>query len=121
MATMKKLFLAGCLLTMTAMPSWAQTGTKFEDEAVWSWWMPWYQTWGGKFIDKTSKEEWKKCMNDARTIELSDMPGWDKYTGIIPTHATRQPQEGFYNLKGEKLRKKPSRGYFISGGFGIGF
>jgi hypothetical protein len=94
---------------------------EFDEEAVWSWWMPWYQTWGGKFIDKTSKEEWKKCMNDARTIELSDMPGWDKYTGIIPTHATRQPQEGFYNLKGEKLRKKPSRGYFISGGIGIGF
>ena len=32
MATMKKLFLAGCLLTMTAMPSWAQTGTKMEAE-----------------------------------------------------------------------------------------
>jgi beta-mannanase len=94
---------------------------EFDEEAVWSWWMPWYQTWGGKFIDKTSKEEWKKCMNDARTIELSDMPGWDKYTGIIPTHATRQPQEGFYNPKGTKLRKKPSRGYFISGGIGIGF
>ena len=38
MATMKKLFLAGCLLTMTAMPSWAQTGTKGTD---------WYEDGGG--------------------------------------------------------------------------
>lgn len=89
---------------------------EFDDDAVWSWWMPWYQTWNGKFIDKTSKEEWQKCMNDARTISLSDMPGWDSYAGMKPVQAKRQSEEGFYNLKGQRLKKKPSGGFFISGG-----
>ena len=116
MATMKKLFLAGCLLTMTAMPSWAQTGTKFEDEAVWSWWMPWYQTWGGNFLDQTTNKELTKIMSDTRTIGLSDMPGWDNHTGILSAPVTRKSDEGFYNLKGQRLKKKPSSGLFISGG-----
>lgn len=45
-----------------------------DDEAVWSWWMPWYQTWNGNFVNKTSTEQWKKCMNDSRVITLDDMP-----------------------------------------------
>ena len=50
---------------------------EFEEDAVWSWWMPWYQTWGGNFVDKTSKEEWTKCMNDDRIITLEDLSaGW---------------------------------------------
>lgn len=43
-----------------------------EDGAVWSWWMPWYNTWGGNFVGKTSPEEWKKCMNDNRVITLAE-------------------------------------------------
>lgn len=45
-----------------------------DDEAVWSWWMPWYQTWNGNFVNKTSTEQWQKCMNDSRVITLDDMP-----------------------------------------------
>ena len=30
---------------------------EFAEEAVWSWWMPWYQTWGGNFVDKTSHRQ----------------------------------------------------------------
>ena len=88
----------------------------FEDEAVWSWWMPWYQTWGGNFLDQTTNKELTKIMSDTRTIGLSDMPGWDHYTGIKQTHTTRQPDSDFYNLKGQRLKKKPSSGLFISGG-----
>lgn len=48
-----------------------------DEEAVWSWWMPWYQTWNGRFVDKTSKEEWRKCMSDSRVITLEDRSaGW---------------------------------------------
>ncbi|MDE7117277.1 MAG: glycoside hydrolase family 26 protein, partial [Bacteroidaceae bacterium] len=47
-----------------------------DDEAVWSWWMPWYQTWNGNFVNKTSTEQWRKCMNDSRVITLDDMPVW---------------------------------------------
>jgi hypothetical protein len=50
------------------------------DEAVWSWWMPWYSTWGGKWPGQTSNDVWKSNMADERVITLEDMPGWDKYT-----------------------------------------
>ncbi len=46
-----------------------------EENAVWSWWMPWYQTWNGRFVDKTGKDEWEKCMGDRRVITLNDMRG----------------------------------------------
>ena len=88
----------------------------FEDEAVWSWWMPWYQTWGGNFLDQTTNKELTKIMSDTRTIGLSDMPGWDNHTGILSVPVTRKSDKGFYNLKGQRLKKKPSSGLFISGG-----
>lgn len=88
----------------------------FDENAVWSWWMPWYHTWGAKFLDQTSTAEWTKVMSDTRTVDLADMPGWDKYTGIKQTYATRQPDSRFYNLKGQRLQKKPLKGLFISGG-----
>ncbi len=55
---------------------------ELDDNAVWSWWMPWYQTWNGKFVDKTSAEEWKKCMNDANVVTLDDMKGWSNLTSV---------------------------------------
>lgn len=47
---------------------------------VWSWWMPWYQSWGGKFLDQTVDAVWKANMNDPCTITLDEMPGWNAYT-----------------------------------------
>lgn len=47
---------------------------------VWSWWMPWYQTWSGKFLDKTVDAVWKANMEDPCTISLDKMPGWSGYT-----------------------------------------
>ena len=48
-----------------------------EDEAMWSWWMPWYQTWNGNFVDKTSKAEWRKCMSHELVVTLDEMnDGW---------------------------------------------
>lgn len=47
--------------------------SEFDDEAVWSWWMPWYQTWNGRFVSKTSNEEWHKCMEDSRVITLENI------------------------------------------------
>lgn len=51
---------------------------EIDDGAVWSWWMPWYQTWNGKFVDKTSAEEWKACMSHPNVITLDDMKGWSR-------------------------------------------
>ncbi len=47
------------------------------DQAVWSWWMPWYGSWGEKnYIAQTSNDVWKKNMEDERIITLDEMPGW---------------------------------------------
>lgn len=54
------------------------------DEAVWSWWMPWYSTWSGSWPGQTKDAVWKSNMDDKRIISLEDMPGWDKYTAIVP-------------------------------------
>ena len=50
------------------------------DEAVWSWWMPWYSTWSGTWPSQTKDAVWKSNMDDERILSLEDMPGWDKYT-----------------------------------------
>lgn len=53
-----------------------------EDGAVWSWWMPWYESpnWNGGFVSQTSNDVWTSNMADERIITLDKMPGWDNYT-----------------------------------------
>ena len=90
---------------------------EFEDEAVWSWWMPWYQTWNGRFVDKTSAAEWKKCMNDSRVITLDDLSaGWNAYAVIEVPGADKDASPKIYDLQGRQLFKTPSRGLYIRGG-----
>lgn len=52
------------------------------DEAMWSWMMPWYQSWGSSFADQTSNDEWKKVMGHKNVITLDEMPGWKTYTEV---------------------------------------
>ena len=90
---------------------------EFEEDAVWSWWMPWYQTWGGNFVDKTSKEEWTKCMSDDRVITLEDLSaGWP--TAILsPRSSFLIPRgEAIYDLQGHRLANIPSKGLYIQNG-----
>ncbi len=90
---------------------------EFDEEAVWSWWMPWYQTWDGKFVDKTSKEEWTKCMSDERIVTLEDLSaGWGTFTAIIPSKVTESTNPTIYNLQGHSLPDIPSRGLYIMNG-----
>lgn len=59
------------------------------DDAVWSWWMPWYHTWDQHFLDQTSVNVWIKNLKDPRIISLSQMPGWANYTvGVSPKKAS---------------------------------
>ncbi|MCF0225492.1 MAG: T9SS type A sorting domain-containing protein [Fibrobacter sp.] len=53
-----------------------------EDQAVWSWWMPWYESpsWNGGFVSQTSNDVWQSNMSDPRIITLENMPGWDNYS-----------------------------------------
>ncbi len=54
------------------------------DGAVWSWWMPWYNTWGSGFLNQTPDSVWTKNLADPRIISLGGMPGWSKYEVKIP-------------------------------------
>ncbi|MBO7414591.1 MAG: beta-mannosidase [Fibrobacter sp.] len=83
------------------------------DEAVWSWWMPWYSTWGGKWPGQTSDAVWKTNMEDEYIISLEDMPGWDKYTpqtssdtsttrlATTPRLQGTRVHMGFFDMKGQ--------------------
>ena len=90
---------------------------EFAEDAVWSWWMPWYQTWGGNFVDKTSKEEWTKCMGDDRVITLEDRSaGWDTYTAIQSQKTTTDAIPHLYDLQGRRVSKgQPGRLYIKEG------
>ncbi len=83
-----------------------------EEEAMWSWWMPWYQTWNSKFVDQTSREEWRKCMNDNRIITLEDMNSWNG----VETISLAPSQNMIYDLNGHRLLKEPSHGIYIQNG-----
>ncbi|MDY6368197.1 MAG: T9SS type A sorting domain-containing protein, partial [Fibrobacter sp.] len=62
----------------------------FEDDAVWSFWMPWYDTWSGNFLSQTSETVWKKNLADDRVYKLENMPGWADYdVGISPASKVR--------------------------------
>ena len=88
---------------------------EFDEEAVWSWWMPWYQSWNGKFVDKTSAAEWKKCMGDPRVITLENLSaGWGTYIDTsIQTLSDNTESRVFYDLSGRRLQSMPSKGIYI--------
>jgi hypothetical protein len=90
-----------------------------EEEAVWSWWMPWYQTWNGGFVSKTSPEEWRKCMNDPRVVTLDDLSGgWEAYAveSISTVSISSDGNPAIYDLQGRALSQPPVRGIFIRNG-----
>ena len=94
---------------------------EFAEDAVWSWWMPWYQTWNGNFVDKTSKEEWTKCMSDDRVITLVDRSaGWGTSTAIqellILNSQLSTLNGAIYDLQGRRLSEIPSKGLYIQNG-----
>ncbi|PBC72817.1 glycosyl hydrolase [Fibrobacter intestinalis] len=55
------------------------------DGSVWSFWMPWYNTWGSGFLNQTSNDVWKKNLADDRILKLETMPGWENVSTQIPT------------------------------------
>lgn len=90
---------------------------ELDEEAVWSWWMPWYQTWGGNFVNKTRKEEWTKCMNDSRIVTLEDLSrGWNAYTGIQVPMVRQHNHQAIYDLQGRRLPEVPHQGIYIRNG-----
>lgn len=86
-----------------------------EEGAMWSWWMPWYQSWNGGFVDKTSASEWKRCMNDEQVVTLDDMKdaGWCAMPVITEVDALSGTEGAIYNLQGQRLGAKPAKGFYI--------
>jgi hypothetical protein len=62
-----------------------------EDNANWSYFMPWYGTYtipgmtDGKYCDDNTPAAWKTIMNDSYIITLGDMPGWNTYVNACDT------------------------------------
>ena len=50
------------------------------NNSVWSWWMPWYQTWDGNFLDQTVPAVLTANVTSDCAITLDKMPGWDSYS-----------------------------------------
>ena len=70
-----------------------------KDKAVWSWWMPWYETWDGGFVSQTSDEVWKTTMADERIITLDEMPGWGTYTEYEEPVCSENAAKGIYEVE----------------------
>jgi hypothetical protein len=50
------------------------------DSAIWSWYMPWYESWEGKFVSRTKNTVWKANLETSCVYTLDKMPGWNEYT-----------------------------------------
>lgn len=63
----------------------------YAENAPWSWWMPWYESWSAGYVSQTAASVWQKNLADERIITLDEMPGWDNYneaasaTKVCPT------------------------------------
>lgn len=51
----------------------------YAENAPWSWWMPWYESWSAGYVSQTAESVWQKNLADERIITLDEMPGWDNY------------------------------------------
>lgn len=55
----------------------------YAENAPWSWWMPWYESWSAGFVSQTAESVWQKNLADERIITLDEMPGWDNYNEAV--------------------------------------
>lgn len=69
------------------------------DKAVWSWWMPWYESWGSGYVSQTSESEWKSAMADERIITLDEMPGWNTYQEVEDPVCAESMKKGIYEVE----------------------
>lgn len=85
-----------------------------EEGAMWSWWMPWYQSWNGGFVDKTSSTEWQHCMNDPRVVTLDDMKNvaWSTLASIDEVRNDFATNGRVYDLQG-RIIKANQKGFYL--------
>lgn len=57
------------------------------DNAVWSWWMPWYESWSSGFVSQTANSVWQQNLSSDKIITLDKMPGWASYSATVSGEA----------------------------------
>lgn len=95
---------ANKLLALTENGPIPDVDSTFEDESVWSFWMPWYQTWSSGFLNQTSDAVWQKNLADDRIVKLETMPGWKAYEVAIPSAGKSRPSQAKISLSGNDLQ-----------------
>lgn len=81
----------------------------YSENATWSWWMPWYESWSGGFVSQTAADVWTKNLASEKIITLDEMPGWDNYneaaaaTNACPT-STENAKYGADTSKSEDYK-----------------
>ena len=83
------------------------------DQAVWSWWMPWYSSWSGIWPGQTANSVWKNNMEDERIITFEDMPGWDGYTPPASI-AAKTNNDANLLLKGNSLSLSVTKSGYVA-------
>ena len=71
---------SGKMFAVSENGSIPDISTMAANNTKWAWWMPWYQSWNGKYLDQTVSAVWKANMESPCTISLESMPGWENYT-----------------------------------------
>lgn len=66
---------------------------------IWSWWMPWYNSWSGGFIDQTSASLWKSAMSSDLIITLDEMPGWGTYQEVEDPSCAESLKKNIYEAE----------------------
>ncbi|NLB63928.1 MAG: T9SS type A sorting domain-containing protein [Fibrobacter sp.] len=78
-----------------------------DQDFMWSWFMPWYESWGSEFVSKTSPEMWTETLNSPYVYSLDKMPGWENYAldpdePSVSIYAETKPIN-YITLNGNKL------------------
>jgi hypothetical protein len=72
---------------------------------IWSWWMPWYNTWGSGFLNQTPDATCgPRNLKDPRIISLGRMPGWANVVAGVPSPRERAHSSLRVDLRGRVLQ-----------------
>ncbi|QQS06944.1 MAG: T9SS type A sorting domain-containing protein [Fibrobacterota bacterium] len=74
------------------------------DGAMWSWWMPWYNTWSSGFLNQTPDNVWARNIKDRRILSLGRMPGWANVVAGVPSPRERAHSSLKVDLQGRVLQ-----------------
>ncbi|NLB64628.1 MAG: hypothetical protein GX801_11095 [Fibrobacter sp.] len=84
----------GKILTLSENGPIPDASLMYADGFVWSWNMPWYESWGSNFVSKTADDVWEANLHSPCVYSLDKMPGWDSYS-ISQSPVAKCPDVGY--------------------------